>query len=88
MTPELYKKIAMGRRYAITALPWISDLVDRLVFVESKAVPTLAIGADWAVQVNPDYVKDFDHARMAASILHETGHNLERHGDRFEAARG
>ena len=87
MTPELYKKISMGRRYAITALPWIADLVDRLVFVESKAVPTLAIGADWVVQVNPDYVKDFDHARMAASILHETGHNLERHGDRFEAAR-
>lgn len=84
MSPEYYRRVSLGRRYAVSAMPWIADLVDRMVWTESRSVPTHAIGPDWVVLSNPDYSVNFTPARMAGSILHEVGHMIEKHGERFE----
>ena len=82
MRPELYRHLAIARKHAETAMPYLSEILFRMVWQESEQVDTMGVSAQWIVQVNYDWAMKLTIPECAFVMLHECGHIVNNHGDR------
>ena len=82
MRPELYRHLAIARKHAETAMPYLSEILFRMVWQESDKLDTMGVSAQWIVQVNYDWAMKLTIPECAYVMLHECGHIVNNHGDR------
>jgi predicted metal-dependent peptidase len=80
-------RLAAGRAKATDLMPYLADALYAAKAVASTDLPTLAIDSRWRMYYNPEFVLSCSVEEVAGAWLHEIGHPLREHGERFQALR-
>ncbi|PPK93386.1 putative metallopeptidase-like protein [Kineococcus xinjiangensis] len=78
-------RLAAGRARACDLMPYLSDALYAVKAVPTTAIPTAGIDPRWRMHYNPEFVLTLDVAEVVGVWLHEVGHPLRGHHERFEA---
>lgn len=80
-------RLAAGRAKATDLMPYLADALYAVKAIPSGDLPTLAIDGRWRMYYNPEFVLTTTVEEVAGAWLHEIGHPLREHGERFAALR-
>ncbi|WP_432572344.1 DUF2201 family putative metallopeptidase [Kineococcus sp. SYSU DK005] len=78
-------RLAAGRARAGELMPYLSAALYAVKAVPTTEVPTVGIDTRWRMYYNPEFVLTLDVAELVGVWLHEVGHPLRRHHERFDA---
>ncbi|MBB2899586.1 putative metal-dependent peptidase [Kineococcus radiotolerans] len=76
-------RLAAGRARATELMPYLADALYAVKAVPSTQVPTLAIDTRWRMTYHPGFIATLTVEQVAGAWLHEVGHPLRRHAERF-----
>lgn len=65
-------------------MPYLSSILFALIPVESHAVSTLAVDANFRLYINPEFMATLTVDELAGVLAHEAGHLMRGHSIRFE----
>ncbi|WP_436536548.1 vWA domain-containing protein [Actinoplanes sp. HUAS TT8] len=82
-TDDVGLRLAAGRAVAGEALPYLRTALFAMVPVVTTAVPACAVDRRWRMYVNPDHVLALTVDEVAGLWLHELGHVLHGHAERW-----
>lgn len=74
-----------GRAKASDMQPYLSMALFAMVPVRTTSIDTLGVDARWRMYWNPDFIMTLTADEVAGAWLHEVGHLLRGHHDRFVA---
>lgn len=77
-------RLAAGRAKAIEKMPYLSTALMACKPVRSPGIGTIAIDKRWRVYWEPDLVRASSVDEVAGMWLHEVGHPLREHSERFD----
>ncbi|WP_380156476.1 VWA-like domain-containing protein [Kineococcus sp. R86509] len=80
-------RLAAGRAKATDLMPYLADALYAVKAIPNGDLPTLAIDGRWRMYYNPEFVLTTTVEEVAGAWLHEIGHPLREHGERFAALR-
>jgi predicted metal-dependent peptidase len=66
-------------------LPYLSTAIFSLIPIRTESVPYAASDAKWRLYYNPKTVMDWTVEEFAGVIIHEVGHCIRDHANRFKA---
>ncbi|WP_432493843.1 DUF2201 family putative metallopeptidase [Kineococcus gypseus] len=78
-------RLAAGRARAGELMPYLGTALYAVTPVPNRAVPTAGIDVRWRLHYHPEFVLTLDVAEVVGVWLHEVGHVLRAHHERFEA---
>ncbi len=78
-------RLAAGRARAGELMPYLTDALYAVKAVPTTAIPTAGIDPRWRMYYNPEFILTLDVAEVVGVWLHEVGHPLRGHHERFEA---
>ncbi|GAB7189522.1 hypothetical protein NUM3379_02280 [Kineococcus sp. NUM-3379] len=78
-------RLAAGRARACELMPYLGEALYAVQAVATPAVPTAGIDTRWRMYYNPEFLLTLDVAEVVGLWLHEVGHPLRAHAERFEA---
>lgn len=78
-------KIAAARVIACERMPYLSTAIFSMVPVKVEGLGTFASDAKWRLYWDPAKTAEWDVQKLAGVLLHEVGHCLRGHADRFTA---
>ncbi|WP_167585007.1 DUF2201 family putative metallopeptidase [Kineococcus rubinsiae] len=78
-------RLAAGRARAGELLPYLGDALYAVTTVPTTAIPTVGVDPRWRMYYNPEFILTLDVAEVVGVWLHEVGHPLRRHHERFDA---
>nr|WP_276612155.1 VWA-like domain-containing protein [Kineococcus vitellinus] len=77
--------MAAGRARAGELMPYLTDALYAVKAVPTTAIPTAGIDPRWRMYYNPEFILTLDVAEVVGVWLHEVGHPLRGHHERFDA---
>lgn len=77
--------LSAGRLKAAQRMPYLSTALFAMVPVLTRDLPTFGVDARWRIYANPDFVRTLTRDEIAGAWLHEAGHLLHGHRDRWAA---
>jgi predicted metal-dependent peptidase len=78
-------RLSAGRVVAAGRMPYLSTALFAMVPVLTRELPTFGVDARWRMYANPDFVLTLDPEEVAGAWLHEAGHLLHGHRERWTA---
>lgn len=75
--------LVAARVRAVEMMPYLASALFALQPVASEIVPTAGVDRRWRLYWNPRWCDGLGVDELAAVLLHEVGHLLRRHGERF-----
>lgn len=78
-------RLVAGRVRAIEKQPYLATALFAIKPIREPRVPTAGVDAQWRMYWNPEFVLTLTVDEVAAVWLHEVGHLLREHRDRFLA---
>ncbi|MCI2237016.1 VWA-like domain-containing protein [Paenibacillus sp. TRM 82003] len=78
-------RLAAGRARAGELMPYLGDALYAVKAVPTSAIPAAGIDTRWRMYYNPAFVLGLDVAEVVGVWLHEVGHPLRSHHERFTA---
>ncbi|WP_432509461.1 vWA domain-containing protein [Kineococcus auxinigenes] len=78
-------RLAAGRARAGELAPYLGTALYAVKPVATTEVPTVGIDTRWRMYYNPAFVLTLDVAQVVGVWLHEVGHPLREHHERFAA---
>lgn len=78
-------RLLAGRARAVEIQPYLSTALYAMKPVREKSIRTLGVDKFWRMYWNPEFVLTLTVDQAAACWLHEVGHLLRTHSDRFTA---
>jgi predicted metal-dependent peptidase len=76
-------RVAAARALAAERMPYLATALFACTPIRSDGVPTLAVDARWRFYWNPSWCGAVSVPELAGGWLHEVGHLLREHVDRF-----
>ncbi|MFI1996158.1 VWA-like domain-containing protein [Actinoplanes sp. NPDC020271] len=78
-------RLSAGRVVAAGRMPYLSTALFAMVPVLTRELPTFAVDTRWRMYANPDFVRTLSAEEVAGAWLHEAGHLLHGHRERWES---
>lgn len=78
-------RLLAGRARAVEIQPYLSTALYAMKPVRDKRIATLGVDKFWRMYWNPEFLLTLTVDQAAACWLHEVGHLLRTHSDRFMA---
>ncbi|GAA2898633.1 hypothetical protein Acy02nite_84640 [Actinoplanes cyaneus] len=78
-------RLSAGRVVAAGRMPYLSTALFAMVPVLTRDLPTFGVDARWRMYANPDFVLTLSAEEVAGAWLHEAGHLLHGHRERWES---
>ncbi|WP_432487334.1 vWA domain-containing protein [Kineococcus sp. SYSU DK018] len=85
MQEQAALRLAAGRARAGDLMPYLGDALYAVKAVATTAIPTVGIDTRWRMHYNPEFILTLDVPEVVGVWLHEVGHPLRGHHERFDA---
>lgn len=79
---QLTQELVAGRLRAMHFFPYFASMIHRLVPVQNKQIPTMAVDRWWRLIYNPEFVARLTVDQVAWCIMHEIMHLFRDHAKR------
>ncbi|WP_439427705.1 DUF2201 family putative metallopeptidase [Micromonospora sp. LA-10] len=76
-------RLAAGRAVAAEKFPYLRTALFAMASVITGAVKTCAVDRRWRMYANPDFVLNLTVEEVAGAWLHELGHVINKHAERW-----
>ncbi len=82
---EASLRLSAGRVVAAGRMPYLSTALFAMTPVLTRELPTFGVDGRWRMYANPDFVLTLSADEVAGAWLHEAGHLLHGHRERWTA---